>query len=145
MLYRPSKHYSWKEVNPHGFKGMTFAVRVRAVAQARRMEKLRTAINKKRKAHGLKETGINVLSWWRPAWYNKQIHGAVASRHIKGDASDVSLQEIHRLMPWKGGAAEFDQLCNRIWPDGGFGQYPAGDRHVDTRGYKARWTTFRRQ
>lgn len=145
MLRSPSKHFSWAEANPHGFTGFNFAVRVRVVAQARRMEKLRDAINKRRLHHNLKPTGIHVLSWWRPDWYNKQIHGARFSRHIKGDACDISLQEIRRLMPWEGGQLEFDRLCESIWPDGGFGTYPAGDRHTDCRGYKARWSSFTRQ
>lgn len=143
-LYRtgPSKHFTWKEVNPHGFKRMTPAVRARAIAQARRMEKLRTEINKRRKGHGLSATGIAVESWWRPAWYNKQIHGAVGSRHISGDACDITRQEIRRLMPWTGGESDFDKLCQSIWPDGGFGTYPAGDRHTDCRGWRARWSSF---
>ena len=141
----PSLHYTWKEVNPRGFSGMGLPVRTRAIAQAQRMEKLRAAVNQARKSHGKQETGIAVLSWWRPVAYNKQIHGAVNSRHIKGDACDISLQEIQRLMPWPSGQADFDKLCQRIWPDGGFGTYPGGSRHVDCRGYKARWSSYRRQ
>lgn len=141
MLRRPSKHYSWREVDPHGF-GMPLRVRIKAVRQAQAMEKLRTAVNLERKKHGLKETGIHVLSWYRPEWYNRKIGGASRSQHIQGDACDISLAEIGRLMPWKGGRARFDQICNRLFAGGGFGQYPGGSRHVDTRGYRARWTSF---
>jgi uncharacterized protein YcbK (DUF882 family) len=144
MLSRPSKHYTWKEVNPHGFPGLTFPLRVNAVKQAHQMEKLRAGVNKQRKAHGLKETGIHVLSWWRPAWYNKQIHGALNSQHIRATACDIDLGEIDRLFPWHNGRRDFDLLCNKLFKDGGFGQYPGGSRHVDNRGYKARWTTYRR-
>lgn len=138
----PSKHFTWREVNPRSFKGMNPLVRGRAIAQARRLEKLRTEINKRRKSRALPETGISVLSWWRPAWYNKRVHGAVNSRHIKGDATDFSLTEIVRLMPWEGGRKEFDRLCEEIWPNGGVGTYAEGSRHTDSRGWRARWTTF---
>jgi uncharacterized protein YcbK (DUF882 family) len=141
----PSPHFTWHEVNPHGFKGLGPKLRYNAIQQARKLEKLRTEINKRRQQHGLQPTGIKILSWWRPDWYNKQIHGAKYSQHIKARATDISLDEIHRLMPWGGGALEFDRLCGQIWSHGGFGQYPAGDRHVDNRGYFARWTSFRRQ
>lgn len=141
----PSPHFTWHDVNPHGFKGLNIVLRRNAIGQARKLERLRASINERRVKHGLKETGLNTLSWWRPAWYNKQIHGAQFSQHIFAKATDISLQEIHRVMPWEGGALEFDRLCQLIWAHGGFGQYPAGDRHVDNRGFFARWTTFRRQ
>lgn len=140
----PSAHFTWREVNPRGFSGFTFAVRARAILHARRLERLRTEINRLRDRRGLKPTGIHVLSWWRPRWYNDQIGGARASRHIKGDATDVSRQEVNRLCPWKGGAHDFDTLCNRVFKSGGFGQYPAGSRHVDSRGWRSRWTSFSR-
>jgi uncharacterized protein YcbK (DUF882 family) len=141
----PSPNFTWHEVNPHGFSGLGPKLRFNAITQARKLEVLRAKINKRRAEHGLDQTGIRTLSWWRPDWYNRQIHGAKYSQHIKARATDISLQEIHRLMPWGGGPAEFDALCSTIWAKGGFGQYPAGDRHVDTRGYMARWTSFRRQ
>jgi uncharacterized protein YcbK (DUF882 family) len=144
VLRRPSPHFTWAEANPHHFPGFSLGVRIQVVKQARAMERLRTAVNKHRAARNKPATGIHVLSWWRPRWYNDQIGGARNSRHIVGDACDISEQEIDRLFPWLGGRGEFDAICNYIFSNGGFGQYPAGSRHVDTRGYRARWTSFHR-
>ena len=70
------------------------------------------------------------------------IGGATNSRHIYGDACDIALEEIKRLCPWEGGRADFDRACDKIFAGGGFGQYPMGSRHVDSRGNRARWTSF---
>jgi uncharacterized protein YcbK (DUF882 family) len=137
----PSKNFTWPEVT-RGHGRAPIAVRRRAITHAKNLERLRAAINMARRRHGLKPTGIHILSWWRPEWYNRKIGGARYSRHIQGDATDISLQEVNRLMPWRGGNREFDALANRIFAHGGFGQYPGGSRHVDSRGYKARWTSF---
>lgn len=138
----PSPNFKWSEVNPHGFGGFTVTVRARAIAHARKLEQLRTEINVLRHKHRLKPTGMHVLSWWRPKWYNVRIGGARFSRHIRGDATDFSKQEVDRLCPWLGGRRDFDRTASRVFAHGGFGQYPAGSRHVDSRGFWARWTSF---
>jgi uncharacterized protein YcbK (DUF882 family) len=139
----PSAHFTWHDVNPHNFAGLTLKLRINARTQAKKLEQLRVEVNKARVNHKLKPTGINTLSWWRPQWYNFQIGGAAQSQHIYARATDISEQEIHRLMPWDGGKKQFDQLCERIFKTGGFGTYPGGSRHVDTRGFRSRWSTFR--
>jgi lysozyme len=136
----PSKSFTWLEV--HKGRGAPATVRARAILHARKMEQLRAEVNKMRAKHSLRATGINVLSWYRPRWYNVQIGGATNSRHIQGDACDIALEEIKRLCPWDGGRADFDRLCDRLFASGGFGQYPMGSRHVDSRGNRARWTSF---
>lgn len=137
----PSPSFTWQEVH-RGRKPFTAADRARAIVQARSMEKVRVRVNARRAAHNLKPTGINVLSWHRPLWYNEQVGGASKSQHIGARACDISKEEIRRLMPWEGGAAEFDRIMNEVFAEGGFGQYPAGSRHGDTRGYKARWNSW---
>jgi lysozyme len=139
----PSKSFSWTEVT-RGRTGITPAVRARAILHARRLEVLKAALNARRKKRGFKPTGLNVISWWRPRWYNTKIGGAKDSRHIYGDAVDIAVQEVDRIFPWKGGRAEFDAVANRVFARGGFGQYPAGNRHVDSRGWKSRWTWWSR-
>lgn len=137
----PSKSFTWLEVH-RGRRPFTAAVRARAVVHARKLEKLRDEINTRRARRGLPPTGLNVLSWFRPRWYNEQVGGASDSRHIYGDGTDFSLQEIERLLPWPGGRSDFDAICETIWANGGLGQYPLGSRHCDTRGRRARWTSF---
>lgn len=139
----PSAHFTWAEVNPHGFRGLTLGLRLKARKHAKKLETLRTQINAERAKHHLKPTGIKILSWWRPEWYNHQIGGAGQSKHIQALATDISEQEIHRLMPWDGGKAQFDRMCNVLFRSDGFGQYKSGARHVDSRGYRARWSVFK--
>ena len=137
----PSPSFTWLEVH-RGRKPWTLALRARAILHARKLERVRARVNAERKKHGLKPTGMNVLSWYRPEWYNKRIGGARFSRHIKADATDISLQEIMRLCPWRTGKLDFDRICNEVFKTDGFGQYPGGSRHVDSRGWRARWSTW---
>ena len=122
--------------------GRPVRVRQGVRRQAARLQKLRSQVNRARRKHGLKPTGLNVLSWYRSPAHNKNVGGASDSRHMYGDACDIALQEIDRLCPWKGGRAHFDRIADRVFRDGGLGTYPAGNRHVDTRGYRARWSSF---
>lgn len=137
----PSKHFTWAEVDKHGF-GIPLTVRARAIVHARNLEKLRTEVNRRRALHELKPTGIHVLSWYRTRAYNNSIGGAKYSRHVSGDGTDITLAEIDRLFPWRGGRTQFDHVCNTVFSKGGFGTYPAGNRHVDSRGWRARWKSW---
>ena len=139
----PSAHYSWLEVH-RGRKPFGVRERANAIRHARKLEQLRAAVNKERARHGLKPTALNVLSWYRPEWYNTKIGGARKSQHIKALATDISLQEIDRTMPWEGGRRDFDNIASKIFIRDGFGQYPGGSRHVDSRGYRARWSSWSR-
>lgn len=152
----PSRHYTWGEVIGHGrsgyprmpagpFKipgGRIVLPRSSARRHAANMEKLRDKVNERRHKHGLAPTGIRVLSWARSYQHNLAVGGASNSQHLYFGACDIALQEIDRLMPWGGGRAEFDMVANVIFKKGGFGQYPGGNRHVDSRGYRARWTSW---
>jgi hypothetical protein len=107
---------------------------------AKNLERLRDEITKARRKHGLAPTGIHILSWVRSPLKNRAIGGASQSRHMSGDATDISREEVARLCPWN--PREFDAIANRVFANGGFGQYPGGSRHVDSRGYRSRWTSF---
>lgn len=132
-------HFFWNEVERHG--PVPFYLVPGVKRHARRLEILRARVNKARKEHHLKPTGIKILSWYRPSWYNRQIGGARFSKHILAIATDVSREEVHRLTPWDNGRT-FDRIANDVFKNGGFGQYPSGSRHVDSRGYRARWTSY---
>jgi uncharacterized protein YcbK (DUF882 family) len=149
----PSPHFSWAEVNAHsGYAylpyGSTMIGLGRIVATPRRnakrhaanLERLRSAVNEARRLKGLAPTGIRVLSWARSFEHNRQVGGATYSQHLFFDATDIALQEIERLMPWASGRHDFDALLERVFANGGVGLYPAGNRHVDSRGHRARWT-----
>ena len=94
----------------------------------------RHAFNLERLRHELGDTPLPVLSWYRTPAHNAAVGGASHSRHMQADASDFTTQLVDSL-----GRARFDAACQRIWSNGGFGRYPAGSRHSDSRGSRARW------
>lgn len=151
---RPSRHFTWAEVIgksgypsvPLGpFKlpnGKRVRPRVNARVHARNLELLRTRLNIARVGHHLHETGIAVNSWARSWEHNRQVGGAVDSQHLYFLASDITREEVQRLCPWPGGEHDFDRIAGEVFAKGGFGTYPSGARHVDSRGYRARWSSW---
>ena len=87
--------------------------------------------------HKLGNPSMPVLSWYRPADYNAQIGGATNSQHIQANATDFDSATVDRI-----GRSKFDAVMNDVYENGGYGSYPAGSRHSDVRGYRARWTSF---
>lgn len=74
---------------------------------------------------------------------NKEIGGASKSRHIVGEALDISIDDINRDGSYTDADKEIVlDLCEKeiIGGEGGIGRYP-GTRsiHIDVRGYRARW------
>lgn len=136
-------HFSWEEVvRNSGYTTLPSGLQTGATQHAKNMEKLRAELNKRRKVHELPETGLNVLSWARSPQHNIDVGGAKHSRHLMCDACDIAKEEILRICPWPGGAADFDQAAETIFANGGVGLYKPGNRHVDSRGYHARWTSW---
>jgi hypothetical protein len=154
--YIGGTHFTWTEVIGAGRSGYTtmpngpfrlpngdtVTPRKNARRHAARLELLRARLNRLRKKHGLSPTGIHVLSWARSWAHNVEVGGASRSQHLYFLATDHAVQEVDRLCPWPGGRGDFDLIANDVFAKDGFGQYPAGNRHVDSRGYRARWTTF---
>lgn len=137
-------HFTWAEARSHDGKWVPLHLRPNAIRHAKNMEKLRAQINVVRARRGLKPTGINTISWYRSPTQNTKVGGARASRHMKADATDISKEEIARLLPFKGGKEIFEAITNTVFAHGGFGQYPGGNRHTDSRGFWARWTSWTR-
>lgn len=149
-----SPHFTWAEVIaksgyarvPLGpmilpnFKVVT--PRRNARKQAAALERLRASVNAVRAGKNLAPTGIRLNSFARSWSHNKQVGGATDSQHLYFRACDITVQEIDRLFPWHSGRADFDALLDVVFHDGGVGLYPAGNRHADTRGHRARWTSF---
>jgi uncharacterized protein YcbK (DUF882 family) len=153
-LRPPSKHFTWAEViRNSGYSrvplgpmrlpnGKWVTPRANARTQARLLEQVRAAVNHERGAHLLRPTGIRVLSWARSWQHNQAVGGAKDSQHLYFRACDITLGEILRLCPWQGGKDDFDRILARVYAKGGVGTYPAGNRHCDCRGYRARWSSF---
>lgn len=85
----------------------------------------------------LGDPSMPVLSWFRPADYNRAIGGATNSRHIQADATDFDVATVNRI-----GRDRFDAAFEKFYRNDGYGQYPSGSRHGDVRGYRARWTSY---
>lgn len=100
-------------------------LRANAQRQAFNLEKLR---------HALGDKPLPILSWFRTPAHNAAVGGASQSRHMQADATDFTVQTVSSF-----GASKFDSTSDRIYANGGFGRYPSGSRHVDSRGSKARW------
>jgi hypothetical protein len=148
-------HFSWHEVlNKSWYTALPAPFRLPngnmchprrdAARHAKNLERLRGGVNKERKKHGLAPTGIVVFSWARSWPKNADVGGARDSQHLYFRATDHTLQEIDRLCPWSGGRADFDRIANEVFKQGGVGLYPGGNRHLDSRGYRARWSSWTR-
>lgn len=93
------------------------------------------AFNLERLRHKLGDRPMPVFSWYRtPAW-NRHEHGASQSKHMEAIATDFTLQTVRSL-------PKFDYWANRVFALGGFGTYPGGARHTDSRKGRARWSTW---
>lgn len=93
------------------------------------------AFNLERLRHGLGDKPVRITSWYRTPRYNFMVGGASASYHVKAVATDHPVEWVRKFR-------NFDRLANRYFRGGGFGQYPGGARHLDSRGYKARWSSY---
>lgn len=93
------------------------------------------AFNLEKLRHKLGDRPMPVNSWYRtPAW-NRHVGGAGQSKHMEAIATDFSLRTVSSL-------PRFDYWANKVFATGGVGTYPGGARHVDSRGWRARWSSF---
>jgi len=78
---------------------------------------------------------LRINSWYRPPAINKAVGGAPSSRHIEGDAADLTLAKGTARQKLK-----FEQSLDKTWT-GGIGRghaFGKGYLHIDT-GPKRRW------
>ncbi|HEY3434203.1 MAG TPA: D-Ala-D-Ala carboxypeptidase family metallohydrolase [Solirubrobacterales bacterium] len=92
------------------------------------------AFNLERLRHELGDVSLPILSWYRTDAHNDAVEGASESRHLKADGTDFTVATVQRI-----GTAKFDRAAEKVFANGGFGRYPSGSRHVDSRGSRARW------
>lgn len=121
-----SPHFSYAEAASKDGTQIPRRLRTQARNHAFKLERLR---------HELGDVPIPITSWYRSPAHNRKVGGAAKSKHMDAIAVDIPVQFVRRH-------PNFDQVADRIFANGGFGQYPGGARHVDSRGFKARWTTF---
>lgn len=95
------------------------------------------AFRLERVRHALGDQPIPIISWHRSPAHNAAVGGASQSQHLKARATDHPREWVERV-----GRFRFDRVADRIFKDGGVGRYPAGSVHLDSRGWRARWTSF---
>jgi zinc D-Ala-D-Ala carboxypeptidase len=74
---------------------------------------------------------LKVNSWYRPQHINNRVGGAKNSRHLFGDAVDISSDYLS--------PQEIYKLLDKSHMHGGLGRY-RGFVHIDFRGDIARWS-----
>jgi hypothetical protein len=121
-----SPHFSYSEAMSKDGRHIPRRLRTAARNHAFNLERLR---------HALGDGPIPITSWYRSPQRNRAVGGAAKSQHMSARATD-------HPVAWVKKHPNFDQIADSIFRDGGFGQYPGGDRHVDSRPGRARWTTF---
>ncbi len=93
---------------------------------------------------GYDSRAFTVVNGHRHPQYNENVGGASKSRHLQGEAIDISIGDIDgdgRYSESRDKGIVLDLLEHEIiQSEGGIGRYP-GSRsvHFDVRGYKARW------
>lgn len=121
-------HFKIREAACKHCGSLPRALRPGARNHAFKLERLRVALG---------DTPLGIISWYRCPTHNRNIGGARYSQHMTGRATDFSREFIQRV-----GRSRFQYHANRIWSRGGVGTYPYGSMHTDSRGYKARWSSY---
>ncbi len=89
---------------------------------------------------------FKIVNGHRHPKYNEKVGGASLSRHIKGEAVDISVQDINKDGTINKADKDIvlDLLETKIIKnEGGIGLYPGTKSvHYDVRGYRARWNTY---
>lgn len=95
---------------------------------------------------GYNPEGFYIRNGHRHPTYNELIKGASKSRHIKGEAVDIIIQDINN--DGRSNQADktivYDLLNHQIIRNqGGIGRYPGSmSIHYDVRGTRARWDSY---
>lgn len=101
------------------------------------------AFNLEQVRHATGDRPVPILSFYRSPARNAAVGGAKSSWHMKAVATDhpKSWADSVRYAGLVGERA-CDALAERFFSNGGYGDYPGGSVHFDSRGFRARWTSF---
>ena len=95
------------------------------------------AFNLERLRRRLGDRPIPVISWYRTPAHNRRVGGAPQSKHLSAFATDHPKQWVNQV-----GRSLVLRHGDAVFRNGGMGVYPAGSMHFDSRGVRARWTSF---
>lgn len=87
--------------------------------------------------HDLGDVNMPVLSWYRSPAHNSAVGGASLSRHMRADATDFGREWVDDV-----GRRRVLAAGERVFRNGGMGVYPGGSVHFDSRGSRARWSSW---
>lgn len=87
--------------------------------------------------HAIGDVAISPTSAYRTKAHNKAVHGARFSQHPRACATDFGKEDVDQV-----GRRRWMAAAEKIWADGGIGDYPGGAVHMDSRGTWARWSSF---
>ena len=104
------------------------------------------ALMKELEKLGYNKYGFSIVNGHRHPRYNERIGGAKLSRHIKGEAVDIVVNDINNdgYVNKSDKDIILDILENTVIKNqGGIGLYPgSGNVHYDVRGKRARWNSY---
>jgi hypothetical protein len=95
------------------------------------------AFNLEKLRHKLGDRPIAITSWYRTPSHNRKVGGASKSKHIQAFATDHPKQWVDAM-----GRKKVLGEADVIFRNGGMGVYPGGAVHFDTRGIRARWSSW---
>ncbi|MGF1569975.1 MAG: D-Ala-D-Ala carboxypeptidase family metallohydrolase [Nodosilinea sp.] len=122
--YGEQGHFTWGEATHDGTRlpeNQNIVYGMVRVAQA--LEEVR---------HLYGGRSIRINSWYRPRAINAAVGGASMSRHLQGDAVDFNIAGIHPFDVYK--------RLDGWWGNRGGLASSSVFTHIDTRGYRARWS-----
>jgi hypothetical protein len=134
-------HFSWASYACTNGTPVPTDLRANAIRLHWRLEVLR---------HRLGDVPMVVDGPYRTVERNREVGGASDSRHIHADGADFFVAQVER---WIGhgrqtgrGAKSRDdvlRLAERTFAKGGLGNENSGTLHVDARGFRARFVTWK--
>lgn len=119
----PNGNFTWAEATKNGRRlPLSLAVENSIILLAKELEEVRSFFG---------HVPITIHSWYRTPQVNRAVNGASNSRHLLGDAADISIQGIS--------PSEVYKRLDSWWGDrGGLGKGETFT-HLDLRGTRARW------
>lgn len=101
------------------------------------------AFKLERVRHATGDRPVPIVSFYRSPERNAEVGGASQSQHLRAVATDHPKSWADSVR-YRGlvGERAVDRLAADFFADGGYGDYPGGNVHFDSRGWFARWTSF---
>jgi len=97
--------------------------------------------------HALGDVAMTVDGPYRTIAHNREVGGAEGSRHTQADGADFFLSQVDEWVaasPKVNTRSDVVDVADRIFSSGGVGNENSGTLHVDSRGYRSRFTTWTR-